>query len=247
MGTLAAVGLLAAERHRDAAPARGSWWEWRFRDVAMAMVGNLGRIAEAQLTDRDQRQGGKLHLYGAFGRVYPTGDGRRVMVVGADRPAVVGTAGGHRHRRGDGRRGRGDLGMSSPPRRRSLRGAGADRRGLRPVVPEADARPGVDAFAGTGKRFVGAASELPPAGGRGPARLHRESDAFERVRQPGIGEYLAPGPPLRLRRSLRGPGKGLGAGARRAQPTSPGRCGLPAGEIGDFHDRGVVAGPAARG
>jgi 2-methylfumaryl-CoA isomerase len=44
------------------------------------MVGNLGRIAQAQLGGFDQSRDGN-YLYGAFGHDFPTADGRRVMVV----------------------------------------------------------------------------------------------------------------------------------------------------------------------
>src|SRR5208283_2123225 len=48
--------------------------------VAFAMVGHLGRVAEAQLHSRDTPKDGN-YLYGAFGNDFATGDGRRVMVV----------------------------------------------------------------------------------------------------------------------------------------------------------------------
>jgi 2-methylfumaryl-CoA isomerase len=44
------------------------------------MVGNLGRIAEAQLGGRDQPKDGN-YLYGAVGHDFETREGRRVMVV----------------------------------------------------------------------------------------------------------------------------------------------------------------------
>ena len=68
-------------------------------DVAFAMVGNLGRIAEAQLGGRDQPKDGN-YLYGAFGHDFETRDGRRVMVVALTRAPVGGAAGRDRHRRG---------------------------------------------------------------------------------------------------------------------------------------------------
>jgi hypothetical protein len=49
-------------------------------DVAFAMVGNLGRIAEATLGGRDQPKDGN-YLDGAFGHDFETRDGRRLMVV----------------------------------------------------------------------------------------------------------------------------------------------------------------------
>jgi len=80
MGGLAVVGLLAALRHRDQT-GEGQLVEIALSDVAFATVGNLGRIAEAQLEGRDQPRDGN-YLYGAFGGDFPTADGRRVMVVG---------------------------------------------------------------------------------------------------------------------------------------------------------------------
>src|SRR4051794_5798882 len=79
MGTLAAVGMLAAERHR-ARTGDGQLVRLALSDVAFAMVGNLGRIAEAQLGGRDQPKDGN-YLYGAFGHDFETNDGRRIMVV----------------------------------------------------------------------------------------------------------------------------------------------------------------------
>ncbi len=79
MGGLAVVGLLAALRHRDRS-GEGQLVKIALSDVAFATVGNLGRIAEAQLEGREQPRDGN-YLYGAFGGDFPTSDGRRVMVV----------------------------------------------------------------------------------------------------------------------------------------------------------------------
>ena len=49
-------------------------------DVAIAMVGNLGKIAEAQVLQRERRKDGN-YLYGAFGRDFLTSEGRRIMIV----------------------------------------------------------------------------------------------------------------------------------------------------------------------
>jgi 2-methylfumaryl-CoA isomerase len=79
MGTLAAVGLLAAERHR-ARTGAGQLVRLSLSDVAFAMVGNLGRIAEATIGGRDSPRDGN-YLYGAFGHDFEARDGRRLMVV----------------------------------------------------------------------------------------------------------------------------------------------------------------------
>ncbi len=80
MGGLAVAGLLAALRHRDQT-GEGQLVTIALSDVAIATVGNLGRIAEVQLEGREQPRDGN-YLYGAFGGDFPTSDGRRVMVVG---------------------------------------------------------------------------------------------------------------------------------------------------------------------
>jgi 2-methylfumaryl-CoA isomerase len=79
MGGLAATGLLAADRHR-ARTGHGQLVRVALSDVAFAMVGHLGRVAEAQLGSRDTPKDGN-YLYGAFGHDFATSDGRRVMVV----------------------------------------------------------------------------------------------------------------------------------------------------------------------
>jgi 2-methylfumaryl-CoA isomerase len=77
-GQLAATGLLAAERHRTRTGA-GQHIKLSLEDVALATMGHLGFLAEAQLGTRRERVGN--HLYGAFGADFPCADGRRVMVV----------------------------------------------------------------------------------------------------------------------------------------------------------------------
>ncbi len=79
MGGLAATGLLAADRHRTRT-GEGQLVGLALSDVAFAMVGHLGRIAEAQLGGHDQTKDGN-YLYGAFGHDFATRDGRRVMIV----------------------------------------------------------------------------------------------------------------------------------------------------------------------
>ena len=44
------------------------------------MVGNLGKIAEAQICGRERPKDGN-YLYGAFGRDLLTKEGRRIMIV----------------------------------------------------------------------------------------------------------------------------------------------------------------------
>jgi 2-methylfumaryl-CoA isomerase len=77
-GQMAATGLLAAERHRRRT-GQGQHIRLALQDVALAMMGNLGFIGEAQLGGMRERAGN--YLFGAFGGDFATEDGARVMVV----------------------------------------------------------------------------------------------------------------------------------------------------------------------
>lgn len=77
-GHLAAVGLLAAEWHRMKT-GEGQHVKLPLEDVALAMMANLGFIAEAERGVERPRYGNDL--FGSFGRDFPTSDGERVMIV----------------------------------------------------------------------------------------------------------------------------------------------------------------------
>lgn len=79
-GQMAAVGVLAAERHRRLTGA-GQYVKLALLDVALATLGHMGFIAEAQINQHERGRYGN-ELFGAFGRDFPTRDGRRIMVVG---------------------------------------------------------------------------------------------------------------------------------------------------------------------
>ena len=68
-GTTAAMGILAAERHRQRT-GEGQYIKLSLSDVAMAMVGNLGYIGEAQVNRQDHYSFGN-YLYGAYGGSKP--------------------------------------------------------------------------------------------------------------------------------------------------------------------------------
>lgn len=78
-GKTAALGLLAAERHR-LRTGQGQHVKLALEDMALSTMAHLGFIAESQLGQRRQRYGN--YLFGAFGRDVKTADGERLMVVG---------------------------------------------------------------------------------------------------------------------------------------------------------------------
>ncbi len=219
MGTLAATGLLAAERHRSRT-GEGTLVRLSLSDVAFAMVGNLGRIAEAQLGSRDQPKDGN-YLYGAFGHDFETRDGRRVMVV-ALTAAPVGRAAATRPASPRPAR-------ASSRRRATTSSAEAGRFGardliaalLRPWFAARDLAEIRAAFAGTNvswgpyQTFRQLVTEDPRASTANPM--------FGEVEQPGVGTYLMPGSPLDFEALPRAPGR-AGAAARRAHRAGPRRA-----------------------
>ncbi len=78
-GQMAALGLVAADRHRYRT-GEGQQVTIALSDVALATVGSLGNLAEAQVNGQVRGRVGNA-IYGAFGRDFKTADDRRVMVV----------------------------------------------------------------------------------------------------------------------------------------------------------------------
>ena len=78
-GLYAAAGILAAERHRRRT-GHGRAITLALQDVALAVTGNLGFLAEPQLTGTSRPRIGN-HLYGGFARDFVTASGDRVLIV----------------------------------------------------------------------------------------------------------------------------------------------------------------------
>lgn len=76
-GLYAATGILAAERHRRRT-GEGRSITLPLADVALAVTGHLGFLAQAQLGGGRPRIGN--HLYGGFARDFITDDGDSVMI-----------------------------------------------------------------------------------------------------------------------------------------------------------------------
>jgi 2-methylfumaryl-CoA isomerase len=79
----AAVSLLAADRERRRT-GKGCEIRVPLSDVAFAMLGNLGHIAEVQTSGRDRPRVGNA-VFGTFGRDFATADGTSVMIVAVTR------------------------------------------------------------------------------------------------------------------------------------------------------------------
>jgi 2-methylfumaryl-CoA isomerase len=239
MGGLAATGILAAERQRTRT-GEGQLIRLALSDVAFAMVGNLGRIAEVQVGGQDAARDGN-YLYGAFGHDFGTSDGRRVMVValtGRQWTALVDVTGtaeafrslegvtGHDVSSEDGRFGARDLIAAV----------------LRPWFEARSLDEVRAAFDGTGvswgpyQTFRQLVEEDPRASERNPM--------FSTLEQPGIGSYLVPASPINLSASGRLPARRAPLLGEHTEEILAEVLGLSEAEIGRLFDAETVAGAA---
>ncbi len=237
-GTLAATGLLAAERHR-ARTGEGQLVRVALSDVAFAMVGNLGKIAEVQITDHERAKDGN-YLYGAFGRDFLTRDGRRIMVVALTLrqwEALVAATGLHEafatlervmgvdlRKEGDRFAAREVIGSLMKP--------WTVARTLEEISAVFDAHGVCWGPYQTFRQLV----EQDP-------RCSPENPMFAEVEQPGIGTYLMPGSPLDFGALERVPVRRAPLLGEHTDEVLGEELGLAEHEIARLHDDGVVAGP----
>jgi len=239
-GTLAAAGLLAAERHRNRT-GEGQLVQVALSDVAFAMVGNLGKIAEAGLLRRDRLKDGN-YLFGAFGRDFLTKDDRRIMIVALTLrqwKSLVEATG---------------LSEAFQSLEKTL-GVNLEKEGDRFIAREligALLKPWTvvrtleeireifndhDVCWGPYQTFMELVDEDP--------RCSTDNPMFEMVEQPGIGSYLMPGSPLEFGAFERVPVRPAPALGEHTDEVLSDLLGLTDAEIGRLHDDGVVAGPVS--
>jgi len=240
MGGLAATGLLAAERHRTKT-GEGQLVRLALSDVAFAMVGNLGRLAEAQLGGRDQAKDGN-YLYGAFGHDFATLDGRRVMAVALTARqwrALVDATGTEAAFKSVERATGGNLDTES---------GRYEARDLIAAIlrPWFGARSLADirtAFANTGvswgpyQTFRQLVDEDPRASTANPM--------FQVIEHPGVGRYLAPRSPLDFAQLGRIPIRRAPLLGEHTEEVLIELLGLKHSEVGRLREQRVI-GPTAR-
>ncbi|WP_051194079.1 CoA transferase [Nocardia jiangxiensis] len=190
-GLYLAVGLLAAERRRG---LTGEAQQVRIalEDVALATAGNLGYLAEAQLSAVPRERSGN-YVYGTFGRDFATADGSRVMVVALtlaqwrDLVRVTGTS-EVLLALADSLGADFDAEADRYRHRRVLAALLAEWFEARPLAEVAAELGGTRVLWSVYRSFRDLAAE--------EARLLRESPMMGQLEQPGVGNYLAPGSPL---------------------------------------------------
>jgi 2-methylfumaryl-CoA isomerase len=240
-GVTAALGLLAADRHR-ARTGEGQLIMLALADIAMAMVSHIGHIAEVQINDVDRPRYGN-HLYGAFGRDFPTEDGRRVMICAitprqwrslveateiTDKVAMVEQLFGvDLKQEGDRFKVRDTLA--------ALIGPWIAARNLAEVGRVFDRH---NVCWGPYQTFRQMVEEDP--------RCSTANPMFALVEQPGIGSWLVPGSPLDFTQLGRVPVTRAPQLGEHTDEILAGVLGLPDHEIAALHDAKIVAGPDGR-
>ncbi len=241
-GTLAAVGMLAAERRRGRT-GEGRLLRLSLSDVAFAMVGNLGRLAEAALGVSDPPKDGN-HVYGAFGHDFETRDGRRVMVVAISArqwDALLEATGTREASRAIELATGHDL-ATETGRYRARETIAAV---LRPWFAARELAAVRRALAGSGvcwgpyQTFRQLLEEDP--------RCSTANPMFELVEHPGVGSYPMPGSPLDVAGAERLPVRRAPLLGEHTEEVLAEVLGMSGTEIGRLHDAGVVAGPKPAG
>ena len=237
-GQATALAVLAAERHRRIT-GEGQLVELALKDVALAMLGNLGILAEVAVNGVDRPKYGNA-LYGAFGQDFPTADGRRIMIValthrqwtgllkvtglGEPAAAVGARLGLDLNREGDRFHARKELAALFAPwfaaRRVEEFASAFDKAGIT-----------WSEF----RSFARAVAEDPD--------LSEAHPMFARLEQPGIGSSLMPGLPIEFGAFEREPPRRAPVLGEHTDEILAEIAGLSGAEIGRLHDAGIVAGP----
>ena len=235
-GLYAVIGLLSAERRRRLT-GQGSRITLALADVALAVAGHLGFLAEAQVSGEDRPRIGN-YLYGSFARDFATADGGRIMVVAltsrhfADLAAMTGLTatfaelerllGADFSTDGDRYTHREVLA--------SLLAPWFAGRELAEVSRELE---GTSVLWSRYRRFTEMAAEEAKAG----------NPLLREITQPGVGPVLAPGSPLYLD-GVAAPRPAPVLGADTAQVLTE-LLGLPEEKVRDLAARGIAGGPRA--
>ncbi len=237
-GQTAALGILAADRHR-LRTGEGSSMSLALSDVALAAVSALGHVGEAQINGTERQRFGN-DLYGAYGTTFRCSDGTLVYAVGispkqwsglleaTDAVEAVATIAadtgldfsdeGHRFEARD-----------------EITAAIAPWIAARPIEEVAARFDGLGVCWGRYQTFKEMVDDDP--------RCSVGSELFREIDQPGIGTYLSPGSPVAFAGLLPvepAPAPRLG---QHTEEILAEVLGFTSAEIGTLHDAGVVAAP----
>ena len=237
-GNMVVSGLLAAERQRLRS-GRGQAVELTLKDVAAAMLGNLGIIAEVSVNGENRPKAGNA-LYGAYGQDFLCKDGQRVMIIGLTERQwrkiveVTDTSDGI----ADIERKHG-VDLREEGARWKLRGE--ITKVLEPWFAARSVADFEDAFNAAGltwsvfRSFAEALAKDPD--------LTSENPLFSELDQPGIGRYLVPGSPLCFSSLDRQEPKVAPRLGEHTEEVLADVARLPHNEIASLFDSGIASDP----
>ncbi|GJM12846.1 MAG: 2-methylfumaryl-CoA isomerase [Pseudohongiella sp.] len=233
-----ALGLLTAERHRRI-HGEGQCIRLALADVALATMGHLGFLAEAEVNGEGRQAVGN-HVFGSFGHDFECSDGERVMIVGVSPiqwNAIVAVT---------------DTEQPVAALEESL-GLKFNREGDRFEARDELLKLFQPWF---GQRDSATVQQALDAAGVcwGPYQTIQQlvdtdrdcsvdNPLFERVEQPGIGEYLMPSNPLNFEGLGNVPVTPAPLLGQHTDEILGDTLGLSSIEIAKLHDSGIVAGP----
>ena len=234
-GQMAVTALLAAERHRSRT-GQGQHVKLALEDVALATMANLGFIAEAELGIKRERVGN--YLFGAFGRDFVCADGVRIMIVGltpkqwsglCKATGLVDEMSALAERL--------ELDLKQEGNRFRARSEIAEL--LEPWIAARCFAEVEEAFAGHGvcwSRYqsVQEMLELYP-------NASLQNPMFERINQPEVGEYMAPGTPMDFEAIDRDAVESAPVLGEHTDQVLSDLLGLSSGAIGKLHDQKIIA------
>jgi len=236
-GQQAALGILAAERHRRMT-GEGQLVELALKDMALSMMGNLGIIGEVTVNGVDRPKTGNS-LYGAYAQDFLCRDGERVIVVGLtvrqwdNLKTVTGTKAAFDDLAAA-------LGVDLGKEGERFKARDQITAILKAFFDTHGVQDFAKSFNDTGvtwslyRSFKEVVEQDPDCS--------TENPIFSLLEHPGIGTYLTPGNPISFAgveriAPVRAPSLGENTDEILAE------IGYDDGEIGKLHDAGVIAGP----
>ncbi len=234
-GLYLATGLLAAERRRTRT-GKGQHVTLALSDVMLATVGNLGYLAEVEINGVQREPIGN-DVYGAFGRDFPTADGRRVMVVAITTrqfKALTEATGLAERIRMIGPMMQVDLDDEGGRflARDAIAAVLAPWFAVRPMAEIREALDGGGVLWGPYQDFRQLLAEDP--------RCSLANPLFQQVEHPEIGRHLMPGSPLSFRGEARLPVASAPILGQHTNEVLASVLGLSASELAGLSKHGVI-------
>jgi 2-methylfumaryl-CoA isomerase len=239
-GNMAVIGILAAERLRRQT-GQGQHIKLALEDAALAVMGHLGFIAEAQLGATRQRISNDL--FGAFGRDFKTADGERIMIVGLTLKQWHSLC-----RATDLQKSMGELektlNINLDDEGNRFRAREAIAGLLKPWVGARTMAQIAQAFDKTGVcwskyQTVQQLVVSDPA-------CSTANPLFAQLEQQGVGNWLVPGLPLNFSGVERAPAKPAPQLGEHTEEVLSQLLGLGSAELGRMFDRGLIGAPSSK-